>query len=334
MDRKPRRLKKSERGGALLVVLWLSAALAAIAFSVATTVRSETDRVASSADGMRAWYLAAGSVERGIQWMEWGPGVTNPDGSPRWTYNLSRLNMKYPSGDAIVEMIPESSKLNINTAGIDDLTRVITVVTGNPGLASQIASGIMAWRGSGGAPQISSFLSPTFQPHSASFQEIEELLSVPGVTPEIFYGNYLPDAAGRLYAAGGLRDCLSVWGSQGPFDINTVSPALMQAVGMDAASVERVVSARRSQPFTNMNDVAALGISAPRMGIGGTNVWTLRASARLRRPDGGPSEFVRTASATVKLVDPKMYFMAPVHVLRWYDDAWSQSAIIPGVRAQ
>jgi len=73
-----------EKGGALLTVLWLSAALAAIAFSVATTVRSETDRVSSSAEGLRAYYLASGSVERAIQWMMWGSTVRNPDGSPRW----------------------------------------------------------------------------------------------------------------------------------------------------------------------------------------------------------------------------------------------------------
>src|ERR1700722_12858223 len=120
--------RSSERGSALLAVLWLAAALAAIAFSVATSVRSETDRVASSADGLRAWYLAEGSVERGIQWMLWGPSVPN-----RWQPNLPRMTMHYPSGDAIVEMIPESAKLNINTASIDDLTRVITVVSGDPG---------------------------------------------------------------------------------------------------------------------------------------------------------------------------------------------------------
>jgi len=81
-----------------------------------------------------------------------------------------------------------------------------------------------------------------------------------------------------------------------------------------------------------------MGISAPRMTTGGLSIWTLRATARLRKPDGTPSEVVRTASATVKLLDPQNYFMAPVHVLRWYDDAWSQAAIappmIPGVPAQ
>lgn len=330
----PSSLRRSERGGALLVVLWLAAALAAIAFAVATSVRSETDRVASSAEGLRAWYLATGSVERGIQWMMWGPGVNNPDGTPRWRYNAPRLTMSYVSGDAVVEMIPESAKLNINTASAEDLTRVITVVSGDPGRAAQITAAILDWRNPAPGPTVFDeyyfSLGPTFRGRHASFQEIEELLSVQGMTPELFYGNYIPDSAGRLYATGGLRDCLSVWGGAGPFDINTASPALMEAMGMDPASVNAVVERRRVQPFHGMGDVSGMGISAPRMGVGGNAIWTLRATARLKRPDGGPSEFVRTASATVKLLDPRTYYMLPVHVLRWYDDAWSQSAIAPG----
>jgi general secretion pathway protein K len=314
-------------------VLWLSAALAAIAFSVATSVRSETDRVGSSADGLRAWYLAEGSVERGIQWMLWGPGVPN-----RWRPNLPRMIMSYPSGDAIVEMIPESAKLNINTASADDLTRVVTVVSGDPGRAAQIVAAILDWRSGAAGPTVFDqyylTVAPTFRARHASFQEIEELLLVQGMTPELFYGNYLPDSAGRLYASGGLRDCLSVWGSQGPFDINTVSPALMEAVGMTPDAVAAVVKYRTAQPFGSMTDVASLGVSTPRMSTGGNVIWTLRATARLRRPDGGPSEFVRSASATVKLLNPATNFMMPAHVLRWYDDAWSESAIIPGAPAQ
>ena len=30
-----------------------------------------------------------------------------------------------------------------------------------------------------------------------------------------------------------------------------------------------------------------------------------------------------------KIVDPAIYQFAPVHILRWYDDAWSQSAVVP-----
>ncbi len=334
MSTQPITTFRNERGGALLIVLWLAAALAAIAFSVATSVRAETDRVASSADGLRAWYLATGSVERAVQWMMWGQEVTNSNGSPFWQLNVPRLYMSYPSGNAIVEVIPESSKLSINQASPDDLTRLITVVSGDPARAAQIAAAIIDWRSpSPGATSFDQYylsLGPTFRARHASFQEIEELLSVQGMTPELYYGNYIPDAAGRLYATGGLRDALSVWGSTGPFDVNTVSPALMEAIGIPPASVNAILERRQVQPFKSTGDLSAMGISTARLMVGGNVIWTLRASARLKRPDGGPSEFVRIASATVKMLNRQMYYSMPVQVLRWYDDAWSQSAVVPG----
>src|SRR3984893_10734184 len=117
------------RGGALLAVLWLSAGLAAIAVSVSSNVRSETDRVSTSGEGLRASYLASGALERGILWLQWGNSAFNsnaPDGLPRcWPYTMRRLPMLFPSGDVLVEVIPESSKLNINRAAPDDLYRVV-----------------------------------------------------------------------------------------------------------------------------------------------------------------------------------------------------------------
>ncbi len=134
----------------MLAVLWLSAGLAAIALSVSSNVRSETERVSTAGDGLRASYLASGALERGILWVLWGNvGLTYaaPDGLPRfWSPNMRRLPMRFPSGDALVEVIPENSKLNINTANPEDLYRVIFAVSGDPGRAKQIADGIVDWR--------------------------------------------------------------------------------------------------------------------------------------------------------------------------------------------
>jgi general secretion pathway protein K len=265
--------------------------------------------------------------------MMWGPDYRNPDGSARfWEPNMPRMYMHYDTGDAIVELIPESSKLNINTASPDDLLRVVTAVTGDVDKATEITQAILDWRSPASEPTLfDSFyatVSPTFRARHSSFEEIEELLLVKGMTPELFYGNYIPDSNGRLYASGGLRDCLSVWGGAGPFDINTVSPALMQAVGVPADGIAAIVAKRNLKPL-HAGDMADLGFPTPRLNVGGNVIWTLRATARLRGPDGRPSEYVRTAAAVVKLLDPRRYSMAPVHILRWYDDAWSESAITP-----
>jgi len=322
------------RGSALLAVLWLSAALAAIGFSVSSTVRAETDRVSTSADGLRASYLASGAVERAIQWMVWGSAYRKPDGSVMfWELNQPRMNMSFPSGAAVVEVIPESAKLNINAANLDDLYRVVFAVTGDAARASQIAGGIVDWRSPVSTPtsydEYYFSIGPTFRARHASFQEIEELLLVRGMTPEIFYGNYTADADGRLYARGGLRDCLSPWGSAGPFDANTASPALMEAMGVAPSDVAALLAQRQTRPFRSIADVRQVTPYVGRLTVGGGHsIWTLRATARLRRPDGMLSDVVRTASATVKLLDPRQA-PYPAVVLRWHDDAWSQAIIPP-----
>ena len=64
-------LRRGRRGGALLAVLWLSAALAAIAFSAAQIVRAERDRTQNLVDGTRASLLATAGVLFGVGSLIW-----------------------------------------------------------------------------------------------------------------------------------------------------------------------------------------------------------------------------------------------------------------------
>ena len=57
-------LGRRRSGSALLMVLWLSAALAAIGFSLASTVRGEAERTSTALDGVRSYYLAIGGILR------------------------------------------------------------------------------------------------------------------------------------------------------------------------------------------------------------------------------------------------------------------------------
>jgi len=318
------------KGGALLTVLWVSAALAAIALSVSTSIRAETDRAGSAADGLRAMYLATGSVDRAVQWLYWGTGSDRFFDRHHYS-DKPRLYFSYPSGDVVVEMMPEASKLDINQASGDDLLRLITAVSGDPQRAAQVAGGIMAWRGGAqaAASSLSQSTAPTFQPRSASFEEIEELLLVQGMTPELYYGNYVAEGD-RLSPRGGLRDSLSVWGSQGPFDANAVSPALLETLGASPGAIAQLMQHRAQTPFHNLAEVAALGIPIGRLQVNGEHlIWNIRATARLRRPDGSPSEVVRSASAIAKLIlPPRNRPLNPVRmkVLRFYEDAWTEFA--------
>jgi general secretion pathway protein K len=329
------KISNSEKGGALLTVLWVSAALAAIAFSVSVSIRAETDRAGTAGDGLRATYLATGSVDRAVQWLLWGTGAGGFFDRHYYT-DKPRLMFTYPSGDVVVEMLPESAKFDVNQVSGDDLTRLVAALTGDPERAGQISAAIRGWRGGGGSGSDNSLIQPpgsTFQPRNASFEEIEELLLVRGMTPELYYGNYVAGGDGSLSPRGGLRDSLSVWGSPGPYDANAASPAMLEALGASPGAVAQLVQRRSQQPFHNLAEVAALGIPVDRLSVNGEHlIWNIRATARLRRQDGSPSDVVRSASAIAKLILPtRRRPRDPIRlkVLRFYEDAWSEFAVVP-----
>jgi general secretion pathway protein K len=312
------------KGGALLTVLWLSAALSAIAFSVATTVRGEVERAATAADGVKGYFLARGALQRALLWIQWSE-FRNMDGSPRyWAPGTPRLHFEFPNGAADVDLIPESAKLNVNTALPEELFRLLLALGVEAGRASEITAALVDWRTP--APQgLSEFdshylgLTPSFRARHASIEEIEEILFVKGMTPELFHGTYVRDAEGRLTPRTGLRDCLSVYAS-GQVDANFAHPAVLAAVGLPPDAVAAVVAARRSLPFTpgTLQALAAgFGPSAGRLSVGGGSMFTLRATARLRLPNHQLSDLKRTVAALVKFAPTTKD--APYHILRWYD---------------
>jgi general secretion pathway protein K len=319
---------KPRRGAALLAVLWLSAILSAIAFSVATTVRGETERTSTLSEGVRAYYLATGSLERALAYIEWGPNHRKPDNTPRYFEpGMARLNMDFPSGSATVEVIPESSKFDINSIKPDELQRLLMNLGADPGRAQLIAAAIADWRQPAPPGVLTMFdqqyLSgiPSFRGRHASVEETEELLLVKGMTPELYHGSYVRDAAGRLQPRAGLKDCVSVFGSTGPFDINSVQPAVMTTIGINPDAVAAILQRRHAMPFRNGAELAQFaqfgGPGFGRLTLGGNTIFTLRSTARLRVGDGRYSDMTRTVSAVYKF--HKSGYTPGIEALRWYD---------------
>jgi general secretion pathway protein K len=308
-------------------VLWLVAALSAIAFTVASTVRSEVGRVSNATDGLKAYYLATGAIERALLYIQWGPFYRNPDGTSRYYDGTPFMRFQFPGGQAVVEVIPETSKLNVNFARVEELYTLGLALGAGPAQATAIAQGIVDWR----TPRIESdqlsLAGPSsFLPRHASFEEIEELLLVNGMTPELFYGTYERDALGRLAPRHGFRDCLSVYGSTVQMDVNTVDPAVLAAVGVPPDSIAAIVRLRADGPILRRDQLNAFGENLPginRLGLASGTIFTLRATGQGRLPDGTLSDARRSVAALVKLLD-RTKFSEPYHVLRWYDNVWVQ----------
>ncbi len=319
---------ESRRGGALLAVLWLVAALSAIAFSIAGSVRGEVERTTTALDGVRAYYLASGAIDRALLYMMWAAQYPSREETPRYYARwMSRLALPFPTGEAVVEIIPENSRLNINSTPIEDLFRLLTALGAGPERAREIALAIQDWRSvppRAGLTMFDQFYlsrTPSFQSRHASFEEIEELLLVKGMTPELFHGSYSRDSGGTLIATGGLKDCVTIYSANDRIDVNTAPPAVLAAAGLDPGTIAAIVEARSIQPFRAPEQLSAVaGPAANRLGIGGNSIFTLRATARLRQPDGKLSDLKRTVAATVQISGPAG--VQPVTVLRWQDNAW------------
>jgi general secretion pathway protein K len=316
----------TQRGSALLAVLWLSAALSAIAFAMSVTVREETDRAATSMDDLRSYYLASAAVEKATVELLW----TATQGANLIPKDSAYINYDFPSGIAHVEIIPEAAKLNVNRVSQDDLFKLVSALGVDPPRAGVIATGILDWRsGAAGSSFDAYYLSmtPSFQAPHTSFQEIEELLSVRGVTPDIFYGTWAPAGNGApathaLVRHAGLNDCLTVYGSLGGVDVNTAEPAVLAAVGVSPDVIAAIV-ARRAEGAANQNMLEfaqSLGAGAG-LRAEGNAIVTFRATARLRLPNGQLSDMRRTVGAQVKFLP--FGSERPYYSLRWYDTAWS-----------
>lgn len=311
----------------MLAVLWLAAALSAIAFTLANTVRGEVERSSTDADGLRAYYLAEGAIDRVLVYIESGAAFSGPDGKPLFQDTTRFFLLNFPTGVVRVENIPENSKLNVNLAPPGELQRLLVALGVDPERAPAIVAGILDWRGGtpgGSFSELDQYylsLTPSFRARHASLQEIEELLLVRGITPDLFYGSYTRDAEGRLVPHEGLRDCLSVYGSTGTLDVNTVTPEVMIAVGIPPETAAAVVAMRKTALIQSGVQLAAFSNGTPamaRLGIIGGPIITLRATAQLRLANGQLSDLHRTVSAMVKWVGPT--WNPPFHILRWYDN--------------
>ena len=320
-----------ERGGALLTVLWLVAALTAIAFSVATTVRTETERTSTHIEQVRAYYLATGALDRALLWMNWGNGARTPDGRPRfYEPGMSVFNMMFPSGVASVEIIPESARLNVNRATPQELGQLLLMLGVPTGQAQAVTAGIVMARSSNGSnaglPSISPTPGPTFRPRFASFEQIEELMYVPGVTPDLFHGTWSRGPNGALQRLPGLKDCLTVYGINDAYDINTTPAPVLMAIGVPPDLTAAIVQRRMMRPFVNQGELGPiLGAAGPAGGklrIGGNSTYTLRATATLRtQPPAFVSDVRRSASMVVKFNNNLKEDLTPYWILRWYDNA-------------
>lgn len=313
-------------------MLWLTAALSMIALSIADTVRSEIERGIAQQESLRAYYLARGAVEESLFRLR-GANTTGMSFDDLLRVSRRRF-VRYPGGEAIVEIVSEQGKLNLRSLNDVMLSRLL-IAMGEPSLAaSQIAANFGSARG---APILNASLfsnqngqAPSaFSPNAASLENVEELMLVPGVTSEMMHGRFRRRPDGTMVRWGGLADCISPLATGTGVDAWSVDPTLLVALGMDPDRAQVFVQARSlpvEQALPAMMEIlqtqqGGLGISMNAVG----SAFQIRATARPRMANGLLSETRRSVSLLVENTPPppQFFWRESLSYLRWYDQAES-----------
>ena len=217
------------RASILVGLLWCLAILSLVVVGVLHTARMDLLTGKNFGDKIQARYLALAGIEKAeallyqnaidrshsgknhIGQLYNDPQDFREIALGRGTYSVLRRGRDDEGSGVIYGISDEESRLNVNTAGSDELTKI-------QGLGSDVATAISGWRSQGRTDAETDYymaLRPPYQPRGAPFETVRELLMVRGVTPDLLLGKDIHQS--------GLLDDLSDGANEPPKYQDTVS---------------------------------------------------------------------------------------------------------------
>jgi general secretion pathway protein K len=231
---------------------------------------------------------------------------------------------EFGGGTFAVRLLDESAKISLNRAEEPLLMRVIRrlVVGGNAteGASidqerevSTIVGSILDWRDPDDLEHLNGaeadyYASEPGAPaiKNGPFDSVDELLSVRGVTPELFYG---------LAGEPGFHDIFSVDSRTDRINVAQAPAAVLRVLlDIDAETAEQLVADRELQPFGFVEHVREMMMAidpvlAPLLQSGPSPVMTVEARGMLGE---------RNQAHVAAVMDLRDTFEGPL-VMRWFD---------------
>lgn len=181
--------RRSQRGIALVIALWLTILLTVIASTFAFSMRSEALAARNAISGAQARAAADGAVERmtfEMQRPRNSAAAWTPDGQVR----------QWRDGEVAIAAaaVDESAKINLNI-GSDALLRGLLQNVGGlpPDEAQNVVEAILDWRDADDLRRPNGAEEPEYRaagrkyrPSNAPFESVGELRLVLGVTPALY----------------------------------------------------------------------------------------------------------------------------------------------------
>ena len=264
-----RQSSRRDDGIALIAVLWGVTLLVMIAFLFASSVQTETRATIYQKEAAQAYGIACGGVEAAMFEMGYPlPSELDRPGFWTWREGERQTVVPFPGGRAVLAIVNETGKLDLNTASGVQLARLFEAHGLNEATATDLAVAILHWRGPAGDDDRSQgldnyYLRLGYRARHAPFGSLEELLRIHGMSPEIFYGTLTVTAEGKVRPRHGVRDDLTVFSKAAALNVNYSSAAVLESVpGITPDLAAAIIRERVTNgPYRSVED-ANLRLSA------------------------------------------------------------------------
>ncbi|HEY1171421.1 MAG TPA: helix-hairpin-helix domain-containing protein [Verrucomicrobiae bacterium] len=296
---------QSHRSGiALIMVLMVITVLGVIAFGFAKSMAVEVKLARNASFDTETEWLGRSGVEFARYIL--GQHMTVPNegnydalnqkwaGGPMGTNDilaaLSLENNQVGSGTFSIKIIDLERYYNINLADDVALKLAMEVAGLDPTLASEAVDCILDWRDTDDATMLNGaesdyYLSqsPPYSPKNGPIDDLDELLRIKGITPELYYGpgsNVVETPYNRNLGVRpdnvvivGLKDLFTPISAR-VININTAPANVLRLIpGIDEATAQSIITTRSGldgaegteddTPFRNVGELASVpGFSA------------------------------------------------------------------------
>jgi general secretion pathway protein K len=247
--------KADKRGSTLIIALWALFLLTVFAIQLGAIVRQKITLIHRMNDQNERFSIAEAGIKTAIVQLRKEDALFEADFlGERWNDQVDTFKdisvgkgaftVSYEHRDGgqsrtVYGLQDEESKINLNTASVDVIARLLEMVSGLAGSeAEELAYCIVDWRDNDsffGHPQYGAedseynHLRDPYESKDSAFEVMEELLLVHKMDQEVFDN---------------IRHFVTIYG-EGKININTAPGEVLQALGLTARTVENIVLFRK-----------------------------------------------------------------------------------------
>lgn len=218
------RTAASQRGAALLLVLWATMLLAALLIGVAAASRSHSEAALYGAERVRAELAAEAGLAHAIA------GLRSPDVGGQWVPDGRPYTFDFDGAKVTVAVVDASGQIDLNASPPNLLRELFEAAGADGSRAATIAQGIADSRGAPPGSGMPTFGSRPREP----FRAIDQLAAVPGMDLALFAK---------------VADAVTVYSGRSFPDVSYAGPLVVAALrGTSASQAKGLVDARRRRP--------------------------------------------------------------------------------------